>query len=81
MSFDFLLVLEKLNLTTRPWTLFSSSMSLPPEPILVEAGSLNLLEWPNRPFWLPSSEDALHFGKILKGVEYAVINHNLMQVS
>ena len=35
VSFDFLLVLEKLNLTTRPWTLFSSSMSLPPEPIAV----------------------------------------------
>ena len=81
MSFDFLLVLEKLNLTTRPWTLFSSSMSPPPEPVLVEEGSQNLLEWPNRPFWLPSSEEALHFGKILEGVKSAVINHNLMQVS
>ena len=81
MSFDFLLVLEKLNLTTRPWTLFSSSMSPPPEPVLMEAGSQNLLEWPNRPFWLPSSEDEIHFEKILEGVESAVINHNLMQVS
>ena len=81
MSFDFLLVLEKLNLTTSPWTLFSSSMSLPLEPVVVEAGSQNLLEWPNRPFWLPSSEEALNFGKILEGVESAVINHNLMEVS
>ncbi len=56
-------------------------MSLPPEPVVVEAGSQNLLEWPNRPFWLPSSEDALHFGKILEGVESAVMNHNLMKVS
>ena len=81
MSFDFLLVLEKLNLTTRPWTLFSSSMSFPPEPVAVHAGSQNLLEWPNRPFWLPSSEEALHFGKTLEGVVSAVINHNMMQVS
>ncbi len=81
VSFDFLLVLEKLDLTTRPWTLFSSSMSPPPEPVVMEAGSQNLLEWPNRPFWLPSSEDALHFGKILEGVESAVMNHNLMEVS
>ena len=80
VSFDFLLVLEKLNLTTRPWTLFSSSMSLPPEPIAVQAGSQNLLEWPNRPFWLPSSEEALHFGKILEGVKSAVTNHNLIEV-
>ena len=80
VSFDFLLVLEKLNLTTRPWTLFSS-MSLPPEPVVMEAGSQNLLEWPNRPFWLPSSEEALHFGKILEGVKSTVINHNLMEVS
>jgi len=81
VSFDFLLVLEKLDLTTRPWTLFSNHMSPPPEPVVVEAGSQNLLEWPNRPFWLPSSEDALNFGKSLEGVESAVINHNLMQVS
>ena len=81
MSFDFLLVLEKLNLTTRPWTLFRSSMSPPPKPVVVEADSQNLLEWPNRPFWLPSSEDALNFGKILEGVESAVMNHNLMEVS
>ena len=81
VSFNFLLVLEKLNLTTRPWALFSSSMSLLPEPIVLQTGSQNLLEWPNRPFWLPSSEDALHFGKILEGVESAVINPNLMQVS
>ena len=39
VSFDFLLVLEKLDLTTRSWTLFSSSMSLPPEPVVVEADS------------------------------------------
>ena len=56
-------------------------MILPPEPVVVEADSQNLLEWPNRPFWLPSSEDPLNFGKILEGVESAVINHNLMQVS
>ena len=56
-------------------------MSLPPEPVAVQAGFQNLLEWPNQPFWLPSSEDALHFGKILEGVESAVMNHNLMQVS
>ena len=47
----------------------------------MQAGSQNLLEWPNRPFWFPSSEDALHFGKILDEVETLVINHNLMQVS
>ena len=56
-------------------------MSLPPEPIAGQAGSQNLLEWPNRPFWLSSSEEALHFGKTLEGVESAVINRNLMQVS
>ena len=61
--------------------LFSSSMSLPSEPIAVQAGYQNLLEWPKRPFWLPSSEDEIHFGKILEGVESAVMNHNLMQVS
>ena len=65
VSFDFLLVLEKLDLTTRPWTLFNSSMSPPPEPVVVQAASQNLLEWPNRPFWLPSSEDALNFLKVL----------------
>ena len=81
MSFNFLLVLEKLDLTTRPWTLFSSSMSPPPEPVVVEADSQNLLEWPNRPFWLPSSEDEIHFGKILEGVESLVMIHNLMQGS
>ncbi len=43
VSFDFLLTLEKLNLTTRLFTLFSSSMIPPPEPIAVQAGSQNLL--------------------------------------
>ena len=56
-------------------------MSLLPEPIAVQAGFQNLLEWPNRPFWLPSSEDESHFGIILAGVESAVINHNLIQFS
>ena len=56
-------------------------MSLPPEPVLVHADSQNLLEWPNRPFWLPSSEDEIHFGKILEGVESLVMSHNLMKVS
>ena len=60
---------------------FQQQHESPPEPVVVEAGSQNLLEWPNRPFWLPSSEDALHFGKILKVVKSAVINHNLMEVS
>ena len=56
-------------------------MSPPLEPVVMEAGSQNLLEWPNRPFWLPSSEDEIHFGKILEGVETLVMSHNLMEVS
>ena len=60
---------------------FQQQHESPPGTSVVEAGSQNLLEWPNRPFWLPSSEDALHFGKILEGVQSAVMNHNLKQVS
>ena len=78
-SFNLLLILEKQDLTERPWTLFSSSMTDPPEPVQVEAESQALLDWQNRPFWLPQSEDSPNFGKTLEGIKSVEISGALMQ--
>ena len=78
-SFNLLLILEKQDLTESPKTLFSSSMTDPPEPVQVEAESQALLDWQNRPFWLSQSGDNLNFGKTLEGIKSVEISGALMK--
>ena len=80
-SFDLLLVLDKIDLSKRLWTLFSDSLMPPPEPIQVETESEALLTWNSRPYWIPEEEDGISYGLVLEKFEAVEVTSSKLKVN
>ena len=70
-----------IDLSIRPWTLFSDILMPPPEPIQFETESEALLTWNSRPYWIPEEEDGISYGLVLEKFEAVEVTSSKLKVN
>ncbi len=80
-GFELLLKVKEQNLSERPWFLFHPEQWGIPSMLEVAQESQALLQWEQRPFWLPENPDSTRYDQILENVAMIALEGATMVIT